>query len=307
MGFWRGETLLEKLPGLIAPFRKENVDCAAYTLTIGREVYVSPTAEIEDPSKVTTRRLNDGDWFTIPPGQFAFLLTEEIVTVPRDALAFISIKAKIKFKGLVNVSGFHVDPGFTGQLIFSVFNAGPVTIHLEQGQPCFLIWYADLDDSSDMVKMDSARKGLDPVLVTGVSGELHSFESLLKKIKDVSDRVNSVEREHAYIRWGVFIVLAIFVGFAVSWFREGAISVQACCHRRAQSPPHPRLRALRHRHPPALRCPRLQAAPFPQRRPAPLDRTLTRQSDEHARWGTCDSLHALEISRLRGRELRIVK
>jgi dCTP deaminase len=223
MGFWRGETLLEKLPGLIAPFRKENVDCAAYTLTIGREVYVSPTAEIEDPSKVTTRRLNDGDWFTIPPGQFAFLLTEEIVTVPRDALAFISIKAKIKFKGLVNVSGFHVDPGFTGQLIFSVFNAGPVTIHLEQGQPCFLIWYADLDDSSDMVKMDSARKGLDPVLVTGVSGELHSFESLLKKIKDVSDRVNSVEREHAYIRWGVFIVLAIFVGFAVSWFREGAI------------------------------------------------------------------------------------
>ena len=50
--------------------------------------------------------------FTIPPGQFAFLLTEEVVSVPPDALAFISIRAKTKFRGLVNVSGFHVDPGY---------------------------------------------------------------------------------------------------------------------------------------------------------------------------------------------------
>lgn len=56
--------------------------------------------------------------FTIPKGQFALLITEEIVKVPNNALAFISFKAKYKYKGLINVSGFHVDPGWYGKLTF---------------------------------------------------------------------------------------------------------------------------------------------------------------------------------------------
>jgi len=35
--------------------------------------------------------------------------------------------------------------GYRGRLTFSVFNAGPVPIHLKRGQPIFLIWYASLD------------------------------------------------------------------------------------------------------------------------------------------------------------------
>lgn len=107
--FWSGETLIERLPKLIEPFVPERVDCAAYTLAIGPEVYVSPTDQTADPATVTVRKLDEDEAFTIPPGQFAFLLTEEIVSVPADALAFISIRAKTKFHGLVNVSGFHVD------------------------------------------------------------------------------------------------------------------------------------------------------------------------------------------------------
>jgi dCTP deaminase len=140
--FWSGETLNERLAPLIEPFAPERVDCAAYTLSVGPEVYVSPNGQTADPTMVTVRKLAQGDAFTIPPGQFAFLLTEEIVAVPADRLAFISIRAKIKFRGLVNVSGFHVDPGYRGQLTFAFFNAGPVPIHLKRGQPIFLIWYA---------------------------------------------------------------------------------------------------------------------------------------------------------------------
>ncbi len=117
--FWSGETLSERLQSLIQPFVPDRVDCAAYTLAIGPEVYVSPNDQTADPSTVTVRKLAQGDAFTIPPGQFAFLLTEEIVAIPADAVAFISIRAKIKFRGLVNVSGFHVDPGYRGQLTFA--------------------------------------------------------------------------------------------------------------------------------------------------------------------------------------------
>src|SRR5258708_16870827 len=115
--FWSGETLGERLKSLIEPFAPDRVDCAAYKLSVGPEVYVSPNDQAVEPNSVTVRQLGDGEAFTIPPGQFAFLLTEEIVSVPADALAFISIRAKTKFRGLVNVSGFHVDPGYRGQLI----------------------------------------------------------------------------------------------------------------------------------------------------------------------------------------------
>ena len=141
-GFWSGETLKERLEPLITPFDPSRVDCSAYTLAMGREVYVSPNDATEDPQSVTIRQLGDGEGFTIPPGQFAFLLTDEIVEVPDNALALISIKAKIKWRGLINVSGFHVDPGFKGRLIFSVYNAGPVPVHLRQGQLLFLIWFS---------------------------------------------------------------------------------------------------------------------------------------------------------------------
>ena len=80
--FWSGETLGERLKTLIEPFVPGRVDCAAYTLSIGPEIYVSPNDQTADPTTVTVRKLGDGEAFTIPPGQFAFLLTEEIVSVP---------------------------------------------------------------------------------------------------------------------------------------------------------------------------------------------------------------------------------
>ena len=65
--------------------------------------------------------------------------------MPDTAIAFISIRASIKFKGLINVSGFHVDPGFRGQLRFAVYNAGSSEIDLDQDERVFMIWFADLD------------------------------------------------------------------------------------------------------------------------------------------------------------------
>ncbi len=222
--FWSGETLKARLEGLVNPFVPERVDCAAYTLSVGPEVYVSPNDSTVDPTTVTVRKLNEGDGFTIPPGQFAFLITEEIVSVPADALAFISIRARTKFRGLVNVSGFHVDPGFRGQLTFAVFNAGPVPIHLKRGQAIFLIWYASLDCTTAFKKDGKVHKGLDPELITAVAGELQSFAGLSKKIKDLDrslgDRVHSLEKEQTYYRVIGAVALALLIALTVNWLKD---------------------------------------------------------------------------------------
>jgi dCTP deaminase len=140
MSFWSSETVKDRVHAekLIKPFDPTRVMRGAYELSAGSEAYV--TSKSGENTK-----LGDGERIIIPPGQFGLLLTKETVTVPSDAIAFISIKSTTKLQGLVNVSGFHVDPGYSNTLKFAVYNAGPQNIFIDQNQPVFLIWYAGLD------------------------------------------------------------------------------------------------------------------------------------------------------------------
>ena len=87
---------------------------------------------------------------TYPPGQFSLILTKEEVKVGLGELAFISMRAKTKYRGLVNVSGFHLCPSVEGRPTSAVFIARPMAVHLRQGQPIFIIWYATIDDPVSM-------------------------------------------------------------------------------------------------------------------------------------------------------------
>lgn len=240
MPFWSGQTLSKRLPSLISPYDAARIDCAAYTLRVGSEAYISPTTDASDPNTKTKIQIDNGKPFTIPPGQFAFLLTKETVTVPPNALAFISIKARKKFKGLVNVSGFHVDPGYSGKLIFSVYNAGPATIHLEEGEPCFLIWYADLDQRSPtdpvtdedkrFVRSSGGFNNIPPDLINPITGEILSLASLRDKIDDTEEalreRIYTIERDHAILRTIFTVALTLSVGLGSFFVREWIVALK---------------------------------------------------------------------------------
>src|SRR5690348_1417122 len=128
---------------LVQPFSSDRLKRCGYELALSREVVITP-----EDSKPFAGTQGTGPTLTIPPGQFGFLYTEERVVIPANVIAFISIKAGVKFKGLVNVSGFHVDPGFRGRLKFSVYNAGNQSICLDYGRPYFIIWFSELDKAT---------------------------------------------------------------------------------------------------------------------------------------------------------------
>jgi dCTP deaminase len=216
--FWAGEKLKEKLKLLISDFEEERFDRATYRLRIGPEVYVSPTGLPDDPRNKAKTLLQAGQGFTVPAGQFALLLTEERVEVPFDALAFISMRARYKYRGLVNVSGFHVDPGFKGRLIFAVFNAGPGPVHLARGEECFHIWYASLEGATAL----PTKPGYDVIpseIINPIAGEIQSFAGLDAKIKEndkkVSQRLVAIEREQAVIKWAAALALGALLTFGL--------------------------------------------------------------------------------------------
>lgn len=199
MAFWSSQKIERNLTRLTDYPDPEMVDCNALTLRVGPEVYVTPGLEKTAPNSHTKELLRPRGPTTVPPGQFAFLLTEEKVTIPAEAMGFISIKATYKLKGLVNVSGFHVDPGWSGRLIFTVFNVGPATIHLERGLPVFLLWIADLDEASEKRKTKVGPEGIPPSIIgniTGVVDSIYALERRMKTdIKEISDKQQALRDE----------------------------------------------------------------------------------------------------------------
>lgn len=221
MTFWSGHHIKVEGEKIIEPFAVKQIDCNAYQLSIGDEVYITPSSDAVEPKARTKRKLSERNpGFTIPPGQFAFLLTQECVRMPRDVMAFISVRAKVKFRGLVNISGFHVDPGFQGRLVFSVFNAGPAPIHLERLQKCFLIWFAQVEQAPESNGFKSAdapvQTTISPDLINPISGEVQSFEGLSSKIKEaekkLADRLIVVEREQAVVKWATVLLVGAIIG-----------------------------------------------------------------------------------------------
>jgi|ERR1700722_13359384 dCTP deaminase len=219
MAFWSSQTIKHKqtewagknLP-LIDPFNPKRRTQGAYELALSKKVLITPDG--------STGNILSPDSIRIPPGQFALLYSDEWVNIPRSVIAFISLKGRIKFKGLINISGFQVDPGFSGQLKFSVYNASSEDVYLNYGEPCFLIWFADLDhETDDEYKGEHKdQKTFTTDDRERMSEPRHSSENLHKRLKEMEDRVGNITAV------GLVVIIPLIIGLVVAifdhWFGE---------------------------------------------------------------------------------------
>ncbi len=200
-GFWTSETMKVRLPQLIDQYREERVKNCSYELSLGEQVFITG----EDKTK---RRITPGTQITIPPGQFANLLTEETVRVPDDAVGLISMKFTLKQPGLVNVSGFHVDPGYAGKLLFSVYNAGPQSVPITSGTATFLLWYCALDQATTDLYDKPPRADITDRDVKHLSGDVSSPQELARRVEKLEDRLKIGA-------WVVGTIVAAAIGVGV--------------------------------------------------------------------------------------------
>lgn len=211
MAYLGTKDLEELLPHCIDKFNKENIKSAAYELCLGDEVFVTNS---KDEIKLILDEKNSQ--IVIKPGQFALLLTDEVITIPDDILAFISIKFSQKIKGLINVSGFHVDPGFNSKLIFSVFNAGLANIVLDKGSPYFLIWFSKLSTPCTPYKgKHRDQTSISGDMINNLNGELASPNVLL-------DRIKSNESSLTNLKMAAGIAITILIGIGFKTFSDSA-------------------------------------------------------------------------------------
>ena len=198
MSFWSSQTLQseQRKHKIIEPFNAKNVKQGAYELTLSREV-IKTAGSDRDPVPAT-----DQGYFIIPSGAFALLYSQEEVNIPKNILAFISIKASKKLDGLINISGFHVDPTFKGRLKFSVYNAGPSPIYLDFHQPTFLIWFAQMDHDTN-VAYDGAHLNQNKISATDRQRMAQQSTSPAALDK----RLRSLETQRNIALWCLGIIL----------------------------------------------------------------------------------------------------
>jgi len=83
-----------------------------------------------------------------------------------------------------NVSGFHVDPGWSGKLVFSVYNAGPAETVVAKGEPMFMIVYADLDRTTARPYAGSSKNqsNIDASLLQNMTEGVFSPQALRRRL-----------------------------------------------------------------------------------------------------------------------------
>ena len=156
-------------------FEPSQLNQASYDLRLGEEYFLVGT---ESP-----QRLTEGEpYLCLPPGQFALLTTYETVEVPESLIGFISVRTQFKLQGLVNISGFHVDPTFKGTLQFAVQNLSSNDIRLKFKEPTFTIFFAELSDGAIGKHRNPDRNGISLKHVQMFGGNSVTIANLHKEV-----------------------------------------------------------------------------------------------------------------------------
>lgn len=175
----------------------------SYDMRLGTEVFLS--------SEDKVRTLGEFEAFFIQPGDFALLTTEEHLHIPLDLVAFITLRFHVALRGLINISGFHVDPGFNGRIVFSVYNAGPNPVALRRGDPIFMVVFTNLDgraeDRTDVTFKDIEH--LKAEWIAAAKGPTVNLVKLNRRVDRLQSYVNTI------IAIGIAVVAGIIVAFVL--------------------------------------------------------------------------------------------
>lgn len=216
MAFWSTEKFLaeQKSSILVSEFDENRLKYGRYYLKLGRDILITPDGSNDSPLP------GEGTYCKIPPGQIALLFTHESIQVPHNAMGFISVRTTEKIKGLVNISGFHVDPGFKGHLQFSVYNAGSKPIYLDYERECFLLWFCDLvgptHDSWTTEDTWDKKNRFQKSEITAIDRErmsdaLHSPGALHNRIRKLEDYVSAIIAVGGVIIFPLLIAVGVVI------------------------------------------------------------------------------------------------
>ena len=142
------------------------------------------------------------DYHTLNSGETAFIETAEKLNVPSDIAGFGFPPASTAVKGLLMTNPGHIDPGFIGNLTFTLINMGREPFTIRRGDIIFTTLWMKL--SCNVEKDYKTRTGA----LAAVANE-GNIDVLSKDFLDVNNRAKKIAK--SYIAWATIIAASISV------------------------------------------------------------------------------------------------
>jgi hypothetical protein len=150
---------------------------------------------------------SQGRRLLLMPGSLAYVLTKERLKLPKDVKAELSPKRKMSHAGILVLGGFCVDPGYTGRLLFALFNYSTSPFLLRPGKKLIAAQFYQLDSEEtppvhiqepiedfpdDIVRFMTTYE---PVTVDGLNTKLEQLRARIDSVAvDVSSREDWFKR-----------------------------------------------------------------------------------------------------------------
>src|SRR2546423_648965 len=83
----------------------------------------------------------------VEPGEVVFVLTEEILELPKNVMALLSPKRKLSHQGILVLGGFCVDPLYKGRLLVGLYNFSSTRFPLRPGKKLIAAVFYELQEN----------------------------------------------------------------------------------------------------------------------------------------------------------------
>lgn len=168
------------------------VEGVKYDFRLGKRILL-PGQQPIDVSKLPEQ---DRARLFLNPGSLAFVLTEERLALPEDMKAEISLKRKMSHAGILVLGGFCVDPGYTGRLLFGLFNFSTSPFPIEPGRKLIAAqFYRLMGDEVPPLRHQEAlddfpddvvgfMQSYEPVTVEGIKADVNGLRRTLDLLRE---------------------------------------------------------------------------------------------------------------------------
>jgi len=181
--------------------RDSQIQPASVDLTIG-EIYV-PGIPQNSLGGINAPRQH----LSLQQGHTAVVRTRECLSVPNWVAAFGFPPSTVSLQGLLMTNPGHIDPGFIGQMHFTVINMGNAPYKLEVGDKIVSLSFFPVDPEPEYA-FGALQPGR-PAASAGLNEELLNRLSL--DFMNIDSRAESISKRHAN-RAYIFAAILTFTG-----------------------------------------------------------------------------------------------
>ncbi len=167
----------------------ENCGSLKYDFVLSEEFLKS---DFKTPKKMSDLTAYEKREAVINPGEVVYVLTKEKINLSKDMYMHLSANRGMSEYGVLTLGGFAVDPGYSGRLMFGLYNYSSTPFTLIPGEKLVGAVFYQLDeDEASSIKEINAPKPINkfpPRLISIIDKYspvgLTSLEDSIKVIKD---------------------------------------------------------------------------------------------------------------------------